>query len=254
MAVLERLKQLGVPRAITERSKRFLDLLWANQHSTEIDVEHYLKLLSPVLSTEIKLALYLKKIKATPFFQSCGREVLIALVNAVNTRVFMAGDYIVRRGEFGDWMCFIARGSVSVLVPDPTKQVEKEGAAIATKEVAVLREGPGGFFGEMALIYRRARNATIQARSWLRIHQLFRVDFERTFRLYPEEKKKMDATIEKLKVFKTGKKPSKPTVTPTARQPPPRRARSASADTAKNAARRSARAGAAGSGSGAQWE
>ena len=71
------------------------------------------------------------------------------------------------------------------------------------KEVAILREGPGGYFGEMALIYNRPRNATIQARSWLRIHQLFRRDYLNTFQLYPNEKKKMDEVVGRMKLFQS---------------------------------------------------
>ena len=200
--VLSRLKQLGVPGPITARAKRFLELRWIYQKSSKVDVDHYLSLFSPVLSTEIKLALYLKKITATPFFKECGREVLISLVNSVNTQVYLPGDAIVRRGEFGDWMCFIGRGSVSVLVPDsadPSKETE----------VAVLRDGPGGFFGEMALIFNKKRNATIQARTWTRIHQLFREAFDRVFQKYPDERRAMDARIESLKMFKDKKNPKK---------------------------------------------
>ena len=190
------------------RTKKFLDLLWTNQHSKDVGVNDFLTSLSPVLSTEIKLSLYLKKITSTPFFQTCGREVLIALSNCVNTRVYMAGDRIVRRGEYGSWMAFIAKGSVSVIVPNNRRQSQgggEDGDGIVCrneKEVAVLREGAGGYFGEMALLYDKPRNATIEARSWLRIHQLHRVDFHRVFNLYPNEKIKMNAVINKMKVFK----------------------------------------------------
>jgi CRP-like cAMP-binding protein len=169
---------------------------------SDVGVDDFLKTLSPVLSTEIKLSLYLKKITSTPFFQACGREVLIALSHCVNTRVYMAGDRIVRRGEHGSWMCFIAQGSVSVIVPCNNGDIDGLGQRRKEKEVAVLREGKGGYFGEMALLYDKPRNATIEARTWLRIHQLFRADFHRVFNLYPDEKIKMNSVIEKMKVFK----------------------------------------------------
>jgi len=223
---------LQVPRPIIKRTKKFLDLLWTNQHSANVSVNDFLTSLSPVLSTEIKLSLYLKKITSTPFFETCGREVLIALTNCVNTRVYMAGDRVVRRGEFGSWMAFIAKGSVSVLVPmasstkskssnnnknqenedkeDKEEEVRKssmlfveKGKEMNEKEVAILREGEGGYFGEMALIYHKPRNATIQARSFLRIHQLHRPDFQRIMQLYPAEKVKMDTKINSMKIFKT---------------------------------------------------
>ena len=72
------------------------------------------------------------------------------------------------------------------------------------KEVAVLRDGPE-VFGEMANIWKEG-NATVQARTWTRIHQLYRGAFERAFQKYPEEKRQMDARIEKLKVFKKSRR------------------------------------------------
>jgi len=257
--VVRRLKNLQVPRPIIKRTKKFLDLLWTNQRSSNVSVDDFLTSLSPVLSTEIKMALYLKKITSTPFFEACGREVLIALANCVNTRVYMAGDRVCRRGEHGSWMAFIAKGSVSVLVEsgrkdnhlcngggddddgngngngdddgsgggkkeeknsdspgehgiqnekekrEEKKQKDEDVSALPPneKEVAILREGPGGYFGEMALIYNRPRNATIQARSWLRIHQLFRRDYLNTFQLYPNEKKKMDEVVGRMKLFQS---------------------------------------------------
>ena len=93
-------------------------------------------------------------------------------------------------------MAFIGKGSVSVLVPHKNNPA-------AEKEVAILRDGPGGFFGEMSLLFFKARNATIQARTWTRIHQLFRKDFERVFAKYPEEMQAMNDRINKLKIFKT---------------------------------------------------
>tara|TARA_B110000090_G_scaffold200816_1_gene242183 strand:+ start:608 stop:1408 length:801 start_codon:yes stop_codon:yes gene_type:complete len=151
--IVRRLKQLQVPGPIIKRSKQFMDLLWTNQHSKDVGVNDFLSSLSPVLATEIKLSLYLKKIKATPFFETCGREVLIALSNCVNTKVYMAGDRIIRRGEYGSWMAFIAKGSVSVLVPrvgGDGNDGNDDGSGIENrteKEVAVLSEGDGGYFG-----------------------------------------------------------------------------------------------------------
>ena len=95
-------------------------------------------------------------------------------------------------------MAFIGRGSVSVLVPN------RDNSSLE-REVAVLRDGAGGYFGEMALIFHQKRNATIQARTWTRIHQLFRLDFEQVFSKYPDEKEALDARIEQLKLFKDKK-------------------------------------------------
>ena len=64
-----------------------------------------------------------------------------------------SGSTIVRQGEVGDTFYLIAAGEVRVLVSD--------GKGAAAREVARL--GAGQFFGEMAVLGRQPRSATVEA-------------------------------------------------------------------------------------------
>ncbi|MFZ1430022.1 MAG: cation:proton antiporter [Geminicoccaceae bacterium] len=84
-------------------------------------------------------------------------------------RMALPGERIVRRGERGDAMYFIASGAVEV-------QRDKD----------VIRLGTGEFFGEMALILRRPRVADVVALSYCRILMLRRDPFRNFLRTHPD--------------------------------------------------------------------
>ena len=66
-------------------------------------------------------------------------------------RVYRDGEAIVREGEFGDSMYVIQAGRVEVVRGEAGKEVR----------LAVLDEGE--FFGEMAIVEREVRSATVRA-------------------------------------------------------------------------------------------
>ena len=64
---------------------------------------------------------------------------------------FREGEIIFRQGEVGDTMFLVHEGAVAVIR-------EKEGTG-----TVVARLNPGDFFGEMALVDRKPRSATVRA-------------------------------------------------------------------------------------------
>ena len=90
-------------------------------------------------------------------------------------RFAVPNDRIVRKGERGDAIYFIASGSVEVILPERR-----------------VRLGSGDFFGEMALLSGQPRQADIVALTYCQLLILRRSDLERFMAANPEAKATID--------------------------------------------------------------
>ena len=104
-----------------------------------------------------------------PFFKNVGASVIADVTRLLRARDYPARAVIVRRGESGDCMYFIASGEVEV-------QLRRER----------IRLGPGEFFGELALLTGEPRNATIVAAQACTLLTLDIVDFRQLLGHQPE--------------------------------------------------------------------
>jgi voltage-gated potassium channel len=95
-----------------------------------------------------------------PFFHDVGAAVIADVAQLLRPRDYPAGAVIVRRGERGDCMYFVASGEVAIRVSPES-----------------IRLGPGDFFGELALLTGDPRNATVVALRQCTLLRLDIVDF-----------------------------------------------------------------------------
>jgi voltage-gated potassium channel len=85
-------------------------------------------------------------VMAVPFFQSLGAAAIADIVRLLHARDVTAGTAIVRAREPGDAMYFIVSGE-----------------AVVQRTPQPVTLGPGGFFGEMALLFGTPRYADVVA-------------------------------------------------------------------------------------------
>ena len=84
-------------------------------------------------------------------FPDLNDQVLEETAFLSRVRTYEAGSIIVREGEEGDVFFIVGEGSVSIAREEDDSE-------------RILRQvGPGGYFGEMALIANTTRNATVRA-------------------------------------------------------------------------------------------
>jgi MFS family permease len=128
--------------------------------------------LLPVLSTVARAALgeldaaptptrQLELLRAIPIFSPLSPPVLEHLAARLTPVHAGAGEEIIRRGDHGDRFYVVGSGEVEVMLDG----------------VPPRREGPGTYFGEIALLRDVPRTATVQAATDVELFALDRDDF-----------------------------------------------------------------------------
>jgi voltage-gated potassium channel len=118
-----------------------------------------------------------ESVSKVPFFASLGPAAIADVTNMLRTMDLPPRTMIIRKGQQGDCMYFIAAGQVEVDLPGGKKIPLSEGA----------------FFGEMALLGNATRNANITTTGVTRLLVLDLVDFRLLMARHPELGQTIDA-------------------------------------------------------------
>lgn len=102
-----------------------------------------------------------EQVARVPLFASLGVVTLSEIVGKLRTRYYPPRITVVRRGDPGDSMFFISSGEVEVRLPN--------GGSV--------RLGEGAFFGEMALLERQPRSASVATTRPTTLLVLYASDF-----------------------------------------------------------------------------
>ena len=105
-----------------------------------------------------------------PLFQNLSAKQLAAVDQLVTTIDVTAGRELIRQGE---------PGREFIVVIDGEAEVRQNGEVIDTR-------GPGSFFGEIALLLDRPRNASVTARTTMTIDVIERQAFRKLLDEFPD--------------------------------------------------------------------
>ncbi len=119
---------------------------------------------APKLDLQLELNALVRRV---PIFAGLAPERAAGIVTLLKPRLVLPGETIMRRGDHGDCMFFIASGAVEVLAP---------------RLETPVKLGSGDFFGEMALLNRQPRNADVRALGYCQMLALEEKDFWRLVR------------------------------------------------------------------------
>jgi voltage-gated potassium channel len=117
-----------------------------------------------------------ESVSKVPFFASLGPAAIADVTQMLRTIDLPARTTIIRKGQSGDCMYFIASGEVEVDLPG--------------KKVAL---GEGAFFGEMALLGNNMRSASITTTRVSQLLVLDLVDFRLLMARHPDIAETIDA-------------------------------------------------------------
>ncbi len=112
-------------------------------------------------------------LRKVPLFADMSNDEFDVLARRMRERTCNAQETIIQQGESSDSLFMIARGVVRVTVEDET----------GTHEIATLIAGD--FFGEMALLHRKPRTASVITVSPCTVYELRRSEFEKAAQTNP---------------------------------------------------------------------
>jgi voltage-gated potassium channel len=159
-----------VPAPLQHHIFAYYRYLWENRMG--YDESSVLDDLPPTLRRELSLVLKSDLVKKVSFLRDAPQELVQDLCVKMRAVVYTPGDVIVRAGDFGRHVYFVSRGSVEVVTPDG--------------ETVLRTLSDGDFFGELALLHRQPRTATVRAVGYCDLYILDKETFERTLALYPD--------------------------------------------------------------------
>jgi CRP/FNR family cyclic AMP-dependent transcriptional regulator len=116
-----------------------------------------------------------EQLKTVPLFSGCSARELGSLGAFLREVNFPAGREILKKGQTGTGLHVIVEGEVKVLVGDGTER----------------RLGPGAFFGEISLLDRGPRTATVVAETPVRTLSLSSWNFRGVLKEHPSMAVKM---------------------------------------------------------------
>jgi CPA1 family monovalent cation:H+ antiporter len=137
-------------------------------HHLAIELEGRLREFEAIPPLDLRLDV-VDLVRSVPLLRGLDPESTKEIERLLVPRLALPGERIVREGERGDEMFFIASGAVEVVLPEDR-----------------IRLGTGDFFGEMALINRRPRGADVVAIAYCRLLVLGRDAFRRFLKAHPD--------------------------------------------------------------------
>jgi CRP-like cAMP-binding protein len=129
------------------------------------------------------------RLKGTPIFAALSEEDIQRIVHLVGETHCHKGATIVHQGERGDKFYIVDSGGVKVL-----HSTEPE-----APQAVLSYLGPGQYFGEMALLTERPRNATVQATLDTYLLYLEKADFDRLLNEHPHLRKMLNMEAKQRK-------------------------------------------------------
>ncbi|CAO2634810.1 Potassium/sodium hyperpolarization-activated cyclic nucleotide-gated channel 4 [Lemmus lemmus] len=146
------------------------------------DEESILGELSEPLREEIINFNCRKLVASMPLFANADPNFVTSMLTKLRFEVFQPGDYIIREGTIGKKMYFIQHGVVSVL----------------TKGNKETKLADGSYFGEICLLTRGRRTASVRADTYCRLYSLSVDNFNEVLEEYPMMRKKNSILLHKV--------------------------------------------------------
>ncbi|OCT98746.1 potassium/sodium hyperpolarization-activated cyclic nucleotide-gated channel 1 isoform X1 [Xenopus laevis] len=133
------------------------------------DEDNILNELNDPLREEIVNFNCRKLVATMPLFANADPNFVTAMLSKLKFEVFQPGDYIIREGAVGKKMYFIQHGVAGVI----------------TKSSKDMKLTDGSYFGEICLLTKGRRTASVRAETYCRLYSLSVENFNEVLEEYP---------------------------------------------------------------------
>jgi len=164
------LRSRRVDPAVGHEVRTYYEYMWERHRG--VGERGLLDDLPPSLRLRVLSELTQTLLERVPVFRFCPPALRDELIVSLRPVVFPPATDMVRAGEAGDGIYFIAEGEAQVISPD-------DGSV-----QAVL--GTGVYFGDLTLILGERRTATVRSVGFTETFRLDATDYERIREAYPE--------------------------------------------------------------------
>jgi voltage-gated potassium channel Kch len=169
-AVSQYLRSWRAPEPVHERVSDYFDYVWARYHG--VPDRRLLADLPESIRVDVLRHVAAGGLESFALFREAPESLQSQLLLALEPRVFVPGDRLLREGEEGGEIVFLSRGVAEVI---------KAGGARCHATL-----GAGDHFGELSMLLGERRTGSVVATSYCEAFVLRREEFERMRAVHPE--------------------------------------------------------------------
>jgi hypothetical protein len=172
MEAIERfMRQRDIPRALQKSIMEYYDYFYSRDHHLAKGKNDLLQDLHVVLRQQLKYAIHRHIVQQVPMFAQSSSRIQLALIERLESRVYLPGELVIIQGGEGMSMFFIVRGQFQQL----NRQYEI---------LSVLSRGE--FFGERSLLSDKPIEATVRCVMYGELLELSKEDLAGILAEHPE--------------------------------------------------------------------
>ncbi|XP_015793517.1 cyclic nucleotide-gated cation channel beta-3-like [Tetranychus urticae] len=173
-SIVRYMETLHLPCDLQTRVRLWVTHTWEQQKL--FDESSVLYSIPTKIRTDLAMDIHYSMLRQVDLFQGCERTILRDIVVKLKHVLFLPGDYVCRKGEIGNEMYIVTKGTVQVLRDDATESV-------------ICSFGPGSVFGEVSVLGIPGcsrRTASVRSVGFSNLFKLTKADLWDTLRNYPE--------------------------------------------------------------------
>ena len=171
-ALIQYLRYQQVPKELVSKISNYYEYLWARDRG--FNEENLFRDLPPSSRLEVLQYITRELLQQVPLFKYCSPGLRNILLSVLKVETYAPNSYIVFEGELGEAIYFITKGKVEIIIANSNEFIDQL--------------GEGEYFGDISLVLKEKRTASVRTISYCDLFVLTEKDFIHIKNKYPEFK------------------------------------------------------------------